>query len=876
MESQGAHRIVWQFLSDFEEFFEDYYDTELFERSIWNELDPDDHKNLDRFARLLEAVLGMDEWSKTFQRGIVHYNYRRIDEDIFGKSYEMFLAANRKDEGIFYTPAGITAPMADSLVDGLFDQLTTKICETIGAKNPDFAAADKLMAQLTQITICDTASGSGGFLIKVLRAIWRHYLRIEAACRWVKNWQNGGDLLDMPADIQHALEFRKRWNFKEQHRDLVAQILLRHIFAVDKDAGAIEVAKTNLWKEAVKLSTDDYNFRNLTGDINRTLPSLRLNFVCADSLVDNDPAKQVAYLSEFCGDAIKKLCALRQKYIANPSDHAPLEAALELKTKLRDNLTEHFQAEPLPAPAIFVALSFFPAWFGQDGKARSADKSGFDGIIGNPPWENVKPVAKEFAKIGKYSRDRGDFDKWFGKKLKEEPEFALRWKEHQEWYEQYKNHLGRQFHKQGTGDWNLWKLFIENNLKLVRHNGALSLLVPSGLQTDEGCADLRRWLTRENTLSELTSFENKGYKIIEADREKRKQIFPDVHPQFKFGFFKVVKGALPAEDHTFDGRFYLHDPKDVFCPPIKYSVEMVECFSPINHAFMEFRSQRDYELCLKLRSNHKLLKDLGYVFRREFHMTEDAGFFHKIEGKKLSGGQMPLYEGKMIHQFEIIFSPASYYVIEKEVREELLRKEIFRLAQFIRESEVKKLEGKPVPKKKEELAERLRQIFKAKKLKLQYESERLTYRAVASSTNERTLIACMVESNVCMAHSLYFLNPFAYELKGDKLEQYFFNKEELNEVLVFFNSLALNYYVRSKVSANLNISSLEELPIPKISEKQKTQLSDFAKKLQKNPRDVKETRRAGSFHRPRTLWFVAGRLEASHRHVHFRRRRIQS
>ena len=720
--AKGAHRIVWQFLKDFEEFFEDYYDTELFERSIWNELDPADTKNLDHFARLLEAVLGVDDWSKTFQRGIVHYNYRLIDEDIFGKSYEMFLAANRKDEGIFYTPAGITVPMTASLVASLFGPLVTQICEAVSAGKADFASAEPLMLQLARIAIGDTAGGSGGFLIKVLRGVWEQYQRIDQATLWVKNWQSSGDLANTPPNVQSARAFRERWNF-DNRRVLVAQILLRHVFAVDKDAGAIEVAKTNLWKEAVKLSRDDYNFRRLTGDINRTLPSLRLNFVCADSLVDTDPAKQVAYLTEVCGDAMKKLCALREQYIANPSNHAPLEEALKLSAKLRENLAEHFQNESLPAPPLFVALSFFPAWFNADGSARasradsgvapesSLNKSkldeqasgatpaaaretralpkqfaGFDGIIGNPPWENVKPVAKEFAKVGKFSRDRDDFDKWFGKKLKEEPEFALRWKEHQEWYGQYKDYLGRHFQKQGTGDWNLWKLFIENNLNLVRQGGALSLWVPSGLQTDEGCADLRRWLTRENTLSELTSFENRGYAVIENGKKKPKQIFPDVDSRFKFGFFKVIKSALPAESHAFDARFYLLDPKDAFNPPIKYSTEMVQRFSPINSSFMEFRTQRDYELCSKIRSEHKPLQELGHVFRREFHITEDAHFFHKSEGKKLTAGQLPLYEGKMIHQFDNHFSPAGYFVVEKEIREELLRKEIHRLAKLIRGS----------------------------------------------------------------------------------------------------------------------------------------------------------------------------------------------
>src|SRR5208282_5230847 len=122
------------------------------------------------------------------------------------------------------------------------------------------------------------------------------------------------------------------------------------------------------------------------------------------------------------------------------------------------------------------------------------------------------------------------------------------------------------FTRQGTGDWNLFKLFIERDLSLVRQGGQFSLLVPSGFQTDEGCADLRRWLITEHRLDELTSFENRGYKVLENRRETTKQIFPDVDSRFKFGFFKVVKNATPPTDHAFDARFCLHDPKDAFSP----------------------------------------------------------------------------------------------------------------------------------------------------------------------------------------------------------------------------------------------------------------------------------------------------------------------
>jgi hypothetical protein len=274
--AKGPHRIVWQFLKDFEEFFEDYYDTELFERSIWDELDPDDHKNLEHFARLLEAVLGVDEWSKTFQRGIVHYNYRRIDEDIFGKSYEMFLAANRKDEGIFYTPAGITAPMADSLVASLFGSLVTQIGEAVSAGKADFAAAEPLMLQLARLAIGDTAGGSSGFLIKVLRGVWEQYQRIDQATLWVKNWQNGGDLMDTPPNVQQARAFRERWNF-DNRRVLVAEVVERHLRCRMSDPIERMIMTLRLCREIIPLCGEELNFRALVGSV-RAFPDFHKIF----------------------------------------------------------------------------------------------------------------------------------------------------------------------------------------------------------------------------------------------------------------------------------------------------------------------------------------------------------------------------------------------------------------------------------------------------------------------------------------------------------------------------------------------------------------------------------------------------------------------
>ena len=86
---------------------------------------------------------------------------------------------------------------------------------------------------------------------------------------------------------------------------------------------------------------------------------------------------------------------------------------------------------------------------------------------------------------------------------------------------------------------------------------------------------------------------------------------------------------------------------------------MIRRFSPENFGIMEFRSERDYGLCTKIRGDHPLLNEHGYRFAGELHMTNDSHFFRKLSGKKPGAGQLPLYEGKMIWQFDANFLPAT-------------------------------------------------------------------------------------------------------------------------------------------------------------------------------------------------------------------------
>jgi N-6 DNA Methylase len=278
-EAKGAAKVTHCFLKNFEDFFDEYYDTEIFEERIWDKLVPDD-ANFDRFCKKLEFVLGLDPWNTAMGRGIVNYNYRRIDEDIFGKSYEMFLPANRKDEGIYYTPASITGPMADSLVNSLAAKIVDEISAAVSHQKCDFAQAEKLMAQLAEIRVADTACGSGGFLIKVLRAFWRQYKHINDACAWVHKIlkpDNGEMFLaELPPNVEAALAFRRRWNF-DNKRKLMTFVAEHHISTVISDPIARSVIMLMFCRAIIPLCASELNFRKLTGT-SRAFPNSDIIF----------------------------------------------------------------------------------------------------------------------------------------------------------------------------------------------------------------------------------------------------------------------------------------------------------------------------------------------------------------------------------------------------------------------------------------------------------------------------------------------------------------------------------------------------------------------------------------------------------------------
>jgi hypothetical protein len=175
--------------------------------------------------------------------------------------------------------------MADSLVNSLAGQTVDQICDAVSSQTCDFARAEKLMAQLAEIRVADTACGSGGFLIKVLRSFWRQYQRVDQASAWVQKIlkpENGEMYLaEMPPNVEAAIVFRRRQNF-DNNRKLAAVVAERHLCCQISDSIARNVMTLRLSRELIAMCGKEIDFRKLTGTT-RAFPDIKAILGKADS-----------------------------------------------------------------------------------------------------------------------------------------------------------------------------------------------------------------------------------------------------------------------------------------------------------------------------------------------------------------------------------------------------------------------------------------------------------------------------------------------------------------------------------------------------------------------------------------------------------------
>ncbi len=829
--AKGNATVLKEFFNEINGWFYRYYDTEIFRRSIFEFLERSED-NYKKFMDTLEIILGFGRWERAHGMGLTFYNFRQIDEDIFGKSYEMFLAEKRKEGGIFYTPKEITNYMAKNLVREVFGEIKERLIDAINNKR-DFQTAKSLAEQLTNIAVIDPACGSGSFLIKVLREIYEVYKEIDEKTAWAVS-HNLSEVVDEPLNIrqqrEQTSEIREMLGISEggsrSKRRLIAQIMLRHIYGIDIDERAAEIAKVNLWKEAVKLNPGSFVYNELKED-DHILPDLEFNIVVGNSLYTLPEAEIFNAINENeeLKEHVRTIMDVRKQYVISPYEPEILQKGMEARQRLREYfkgvLNERWELAPQLNKPVFYPLEFPHLYFNEDGTPK--EDRGFDGVIGNPPWENIKPFKKEFAahypeifgQVSKYSISGKEFEKQFKKILQDNPAVGELWEDYQQSIEQFGNYLKGMYNLHGKGDISYQKFFMELALRIFKKT--IIILLPSNFHTDLGGKDLRSYVLDNHSLKELISFENRG-----------KRWFKDVHPQFKFDIVYVKR---EHSDSPFHARFYVREWNEVE-KKFEYPVEMITKISPRAKTITEFLDPVHIPLIRKIRDEHPLLYEWGVSLWSEFHMTNDKHLFQL----RPTETTLPLYEGKMIHQYNSQYGSPQYFIEEQKARERLIGKKINGEIVSVIKNALDGMQDLSAKAKKElrtRLLKEAHEKFESREWLLDYEVPRFAYRAVASSTNERSLIGAILPPRVFAGNSLIMLKQFSYEFKNETntIEQIPLDASFNLYLQILWNSFALDYYIRQRVSANINIFFAEELPIPKSSIY--NHLVNFSKSLQR-------------------------------------------
>lgn len=433
----------------------------------------------------------------------------------------------------------------------------------------------------------------------------------------------------------------------------------------------------------------------------------------------------------------------------------------------------------------------------------SEPKGGFDAVIGNPPWDRIKLQEVEWFATRKPEIARqqraSDRKKMIAALRKaSDPLYAdyERASEAAESAARVARDAGY-FPQLSAGDINVYSLFVERAHALVKPDGLVGLLVPSGIAGDLSAAKFFGEVASSGRLVALLDFEN------------RKVFFPDVHASFKFSVF--ITAAKHRTSAAAQCGFFLRSIDELSDPTRTFDLSAAD-FARVNPNTLTapvFRTRHDAEIVRGIYQRLPVLHDhkkgkLEWPVRyfTMFHMTNDAGKFrtraelekegvYPVAGGRLRRGSkeyLPLYEGKMVQAFD---HRAANVVVNSN--------NLNRPATSVEASDTDKANPEWSPRPQFYVAEDSGDWPKGIKWAIGFKD-------VTAPTNMRTMIASVVP--VCGAGNTL---PLIVPVEGKQSEVY---RKEGPLWVANLNAMAFDFVARQKVQGqHLNWFVVEQLPV---------------------------------------------------------------
>jgi adenine-specific DNA-methyltransferase len=407
-------------------------------------------------------------------------SFAAMNADILGATYEQYLgqtieidpqtnkpklAVNletRHEQGSYYTPRRIVHAILDRTLGkylfGTPDGLPGLISNATGRKR---------VAEIQDLCILDPACGSGSFLIYAFDILLDFYsterarvLR-EVEARLQQIISTG--IPRLAAESQHDPELLRLRSELELTRLSRARIIERHLYGVDLDAQAAEVASMNLLLKAL---TRDERLPRILGD----------NIKVGNSLISGvDPSEEMSAFAPALSELSKIRVGVHQATLLaseNDQDRPTHEATIDrleqesrdLANRVNSSVNEALRLKDeegwFDDPRRVVPFNWqveFPERFG------AVENPGFTFVVGNPPYVGFHGF--------------GDQKPFF-----------------------------KHTYASASGKFDLYVPFVERGIRLAQHGGELGFICPSTFMKRGFGRNLRQFILDNTAIRSIHDF----------------------------------------------------------------------------------------------------------------------------------------------------------------------------------------------------------------------------------------------------------------------------------------------------------------------------------------------------------------------------------
>lgn len=315
-----------------------------------------------------------------------------VDPEMLGKIFENLLEDN-KDKGAFYTPKEIVRYMCQEsltayLQTGIEDAevkehianfVKTNDVEELGGASSELAMS--IDQKLIDVKICDPAIGSGAFPMGLLRELY--------ACR-------------------KSIEI-----FEEDNAaDIKRHIIQNNIYGVDIEKGAVDIARLRFWlaliiDEKEPMPLPNLDFKIMQGNsLLESYKGVDLDVTSKKLKTGKDTKKTRGVLSLGFEetDVQKTIQDLVKSYFSITDHTLRAQRRQQIDKYVKDyikicaegnhEVQDAVDELEIPNDQFFLWHTYFADVF---------EKGGFDIVIGNPPYNEVRDLDKELQESYKKS-----------------------------------------------------------------------------------------------------------------------------------------------------------------------------------------------------------------------------------------------------------------------------------------------------------------------------------------------------------------------------------------------------------------------------------------------------------------------------------------